>query len=235
MTDRDLTPQEEEHVRRLLRAARHDEPIPGDVSARLDRVLVDLSAGRAEQAELAASRDEHAPSASAAAHAPGPGARDELAERRRRRRLGAGLLAAAAVVVAGVTLPQIASDLGGSGGSADRSSAEQPMQDAEGKNEDAAEVDSQATASGEAMPTLRTDRPLRPQLRDVRDRLPLVSAPASSACLDQTPPGAVSVSVTLDGEAAAALVHAPSNERQLVELYRCGDPDPVARARFATP
>lgn len=91
MPNRDLTPAEEEQVRRLLADARHRAPVPEEVAARLDDVLTRL------QAERAATD--------------GP-TTDELASRRRRRRLGAGLLAAAAVVVAGVSLPQL---LGSSG------------------------------------------------------------------------------------------------------------------------
>ena len=59
MTDRDLTPAEEERVRRLLADARHTEPMPDEVVARLDGVLADLAetAGpRAHRGDLARRR-----------------------------------------------------------------------------------------------------------------------------------------------------------------------------------
>ena len=39
----ELTPEQESEVRRLLAEARHDEPVPADVAARLDDVLADLT------------------------------------------------------------------------------------------------------------------------------------------------------------------------------------------------
>ncbi|MQW77053.1 hypothetical protein GHK92_14315 [Nocardioides sp. dk4132] len=71
-------------VRRLLREARHDEPVPDDVATRLERVLAQLAAD--DPADV-----------------PDP---DEVAARRRRR-AGGLLVAAAAVVVAGVAIGQV--------------------------------------------------------------------------------------------------------------------------------
>lgn len=47
MTDEELTPEQDDGVRRLLADARHDEPMPHDVAARLDDVLAGLVADRA--------------------------------------------------------------------------------------------------------------------------------------------------------------------------------------------
>lgn len=47
----DLTPQQTEAVRRALRAARHDAPVPDEVAARLDDRLAALGAERASAAE----------------------------------------------------------------------------------------------------------------------------------------------------------------------------------------
>jgi hypothetical protein len=104
-TPDDLSP-EEEQVRRLLADARHTEPVPEDVAARLDAVLADL---RHEDAVL-----------------PGPvvpSARTpvDLAARRRRR-AGSWLIAAAAVVAVGVGYNQLG-QLDTSGGGSDNSSA----------------------------------------------------------------------------------------------------------------
>ena len=65
----ELTPEQESAVRRLLAEARHDEPIPADVAARLDRVLAGLT------------RDEPG--------APGVAPVIDLAARRRRRNAAA--------------------------------------------------------------------------------------------------------------------------------------------------
>lgn len=86
MTD-ELSPEQEAAVQRLLSEARHDEPIPADVAARLDAVLGDLSADDLEVFETATVT--------------------ELAGvRHRRRNAGRLLLAAAAVVVGGVAVGQ---------------------------------------------------------------------------------------------------------------------------------
>jgi hypothetical protein len=86
--DPGLTPEQEQRVRRLLTDARHTEPMPGDVAARLDRVLAEL-----------AHDEEVAP--------PVP-----LTSRRRRRAVTM-LVAAAAVVVGGIGLGQVLGSTGG--------------------------------------------------------------------------------------------------------------------------
>src|SRR5690242_21244414 len=75
---------DDEQVRRLLAEARHTEPMPDDVAARLDGVLADL---------------REAPAVTPPA--------DGLAARRRRRTARNWLLAAAAVVVLGVGVNQV--------------------------------------------------------------------------------------------------------------------------------
>jgi hypothetical protein len=75
-------------VRRLLAEARHDEPVPADVAARLDDALADLS------------RDSRAPADEPVA------AVIDLAARRRRRNASALLAGAAAVIVAGFAIGQ---------------------------------------------------------------------------------------------------------------------------------
>lgn len=47
----DLTPQQSEAVRRALRAARHDAPVPDEVAARLDDRLAELVAERSSSVE----------------------------------------------------------------------------------------------------------------------------------------------------------------------------------------
>ena len=97
--DSGLTPEQESTVRDLLADARHDEPVPDAVAARLDRVLEGLH------------DDRTAPSS-------------PVIDLGARRRVKAGrlLLAAAAIVIGGVAVGQ---GLGGAGGgdSADSPSA----------------------------------------------------------------------------------------------------------------
>ena len=90
--DPGLTPEQEQRVRRLLTDARHTEPMPGDVAARLDRVLAELARG-----------EEVAPVVPLAS--------------RRRRRAATMLVAAAAVVVGGIGLGQVLGSTGGDGSS----------------------------------------------------------------------------------------------------------------------
>lgn len=80
------TAAQERAVRDLLASARHDEPVPDDVAARLDARLAELTAVRREV------RPQVAPVVPLAAG---------------RRRLATGLVAAAAVVVTGVGLGQL--------------------------------------------------------------------------------------------------------------------------------
>ena len=86
----DLTPEQEREVRRLLADARHSEPMPTDVAARLDRVLAELGS-RPEGTRL-----EPAPRASVT----------ELASRRRHR-AATLLVAAAAVVAVGIGVDRV--------------------------------------------------------------------------------------------------------------------------------
>jgi len=90
-TDSGLTPEQETVVRGLLADARHDEPLPDAVAARLDRVLERLH------------EDREAPSSAVV----------DLGARRRGK-AGRLLLAAAAIVVGGVAAGQV---LGGGGDS----------------------------------------------------------------------------------------------------------------------
>jgi hypothetical protein len=109
MSDRDehdqtLTPEQEAQLRRLLAEARHTDPMPADVVARLDRVLDGLADEPARAAKVV-----------------------RLADRRRTAtRL---LVAAAAVVVLGVGGSQVVDGLGSAGMDAMTGSEEEPAAD----------------------------------------------------------------------------------------------------------
>lgn len=131
MTD-ELTPEQEEAVRHLLSEARHAEPVPAEVVARLDATLADLVAdGVADEGVTA----------------PAP-VTDLSGVRRRRRNAGRLLLAAAAIVVGGVAIGQSldgatmdSADSGADGGGA--ALQEQPR-------ESAAEESAQDDAGGDS-------------------------------------------------------------------------------------
>jgi hypothetical protein len=106
----ELSPEQEADVRRLLAQARHDEPVPDDVAARLDDVLAGLVADEgADDLEVFESDSVSNP-------AP---VTDLAAARHRRRKAGRLLLAAAAVVVAGVAVGQNLDGVQGGDDSAD--------------------------------------------------------------------------------------------------------------------
>lgn len=90
----DQNDDQNDDVRRLLGDARHDEPIPTEVAARLDAVLARLEAGEPVRSEE--------PAAARVV---------DLETRRRRDRARTLLVAAAAVVAVGVGVSQL--DLGG--------------------------------------------------------------------------------------------------------------------------
>src|SRR6266545_5271977 len=115
MTDPELTPAQEDVVRRRLAAARHREPMPDDVAERLDLVIAGLHDRPGDQ-----------PGGADVAEPPVAPVVDLAA--RRRRRLTQGLVAAAFVVVAGVGATQLAR----SGNEADMSSGGAPASAPEG-------------------------------------------------------------------------------------------------------
>ncbi len=93
----ELSPADEARLRRLLGRARHDEPVPEGVAARLDDVLARLD-NDATPHDLHDDLDGYAAAARASSGSPAAGA----APPRRPRRGLTLLVAAAAVVVAGV-------------------------------------------------------------------------------------------------------------------------------------
>lgn len=124
MRESELTPDQEEQVRRLLVEARHEGPIPADVAGRLDRVLADLATPGADAGEGATVAD--------------------LSAQRRRRRAAALLAGAAAVIVGGFAVGQVI-DVGGD---EDVSSTSAQPVDREGGNA----ADEEAAGGGAGAP-----------------------------------------------------------------------------------
>jgi hypothetical protein len=220
---------EAEAVRRLLAEARHTEPMPDDVVARMDDVLAGLR-------ETGTSGET--PSAPDAAVVP-------LVTHRRRRAAGL-LVAAAAIVVGGVAVAQhLPTSGGGSGASAT----------AQDRVENAAPQSAGGTlgntgSSGDAptatpTPLVRAGRlVVRPQqfgldalagrrlLHDSPDtRMDAVKA---AGCV--VPSGSGEVLRATYRRAPAALVYRqPSGGSQVVDLYVCGSRRPVRSATLPAP
>ena len=233
-----LTPQHDA-VRRLLADARHTEPAPPEVVARLDDAL----------AALVAERGAEAPPS-------GPVAPVPLASRRRRA-VGIGLLAAAAVVVAGLGVGQVLPGGGSDAGSAD-STAAGASRDASSDDspDDSADSDtglersaegsagagpeslrSYAPQSGE--PVLASDDPeLVDQLVELRSQGVTFRGDASavtSPCLGPADDGGRRVPVQLDGSPGVVVFRRPDGGTQRVELYSCAAPDPVRTLTVPAP
>ena len=110
MTD-ELSPEQEAAVRRLLAEARHQEPVPADIAARLDEALDGLVA--AEGADDLEVFESHTSGSVTGLDG----------VRRRRRNAGRLLLAAAAVVIGGVAVGQVVGSTNFNGGGDDADSA----------------------------------------------------------------------------------------------------------------
>jgi hypothetical protein len=214
--DPDLTPAQERAVRDLLAHARHDEPVPDDVAARLDATLDELHAERDRQ------RPTERPTAPVV----------PLSRAARRRRLAGGaLVAAAAVVVAGVGIGQVV-DVTGSGSGEDASSVADEAAGGSSEREPSQEIGpdegGEAFARGSAA-TLRPDT----FRKDVR-RLAPVSAlarprPRVPGCEVRGAGRGTWVPVTYDDQEGVLVYRRPRKGAQRVDLYLCGA-DSIARS-----
>jgi hypothetical protein len=172
--ERDLTPEEEAELTRLLADAGGPAPTPPEVAARLDDVLAGLVADRAAGAP-AAGADESPRAADPAD--PGPGAAVVPLEARRRRWPKA-LLAAAAVVAGGYG---IGAALTGTTMSGDSDSSVTADESAAGGAESAGSGESgDSAAGGEAEGQAMQSRPRRDAMAE--------QAPANVSQLREPPP-----------------------------------------------
>jgi len=233
---KELTPQQTDAVRQALADARHTDPIPADVAARLDHALDGLRAER-EGAEAR-------PVVS-------------LDARRRRRNATRMLVAAAAVVVGGFGIDAMVGHgvLQGSGGDAATSGV--------ADRDNSAEADAPDGAAAPTAPSPSTDVPgftgsetdgVRESLsglppmapgsdwraaltetasmlvnidsgyarRDVSRVLAFQEAANKALTTCVTPgPDETSVLVRYAGHRAALLIHRPDSTKQVVEIYSC--------------
>ncbi len=213
-----LDPADDARIRALLADARHTEPMPADVAARLDRVLEGLAEERAPVAPVI-----------------------DLA--RRRRTAAKLLVAAAAVVVAGVGVGQVLPDVGGSGSAKD---AQAPAADSQAEAQ-AEGGDAGGSGEPDRAPSSDYD-PSAPEamagnvahirkahfgedVRLVRSQLGGEDAKGFAAAPEPTclpaPVGEGTVlAVDYDGAAAALVLRPPAGDTQVVDLYLCGQTSP---------
>ena len=243
----DETP-ETEAVRRLLAESRHDEPMPADVAARMDRVLADLAA-----TPVAAP----SPAPDAPAEPDGSetvdGVITHLPVQRRRR--AAGLLAAAAaIVVGGVVLAQ---NLPHAGSGAQESAV--PAAGSEGDRFAAGDAQGGGTRSpttpaagapGQPAPQVEKAR-LRDGRVVVRSRDVLRGRPGRPATAGRRPqptagaargPLPVTVGSGPGGAArstgappALLVYHLPDGSTQVVDLLVCGTGLPIRSVTLPAP
>jgi len=236
---RDLTPEQEARVARLLAEARAEEPTPPEVAARLEQVLEGL----------------------AREHVPGPDEQYtppvDLAARRRRR-VRTLLVAAAAVVVAGVGIGQVVGpdgddDNGDSATSADRPNDAAGDDDQNGAAEQAPESsqdrmsDAEKRALGE--PAKITTRSFAADVRRLQDRpgvrnytedgllfdhdltAPDVDFPCGPAVYGD---GKL-LAVQYNGSPAVLAYRPPAGETQVVDLLQCGSGDVIRSTTIPLP
>lgn len=231
----DLSP-EEDVVRRLLAQARHDEPAPPDVVARLDARLAELRAERTAPEQAA----DRAP------------VTDLSAARARRRRVPALLAAAAALVVGGVALSSVldqtntASDsatAGDAGAGAERDEA-LASESAESLDESDAKAGADAGAEAPSatapVPELSDDAGLRAAVRPLASPgavalLRSGTVPPWPECAT-TPLGAGTVVwVLVDARPGAVVVELdPSREASTAQVWACGDTSPLRVLRYGS-
>lgn len=223
--ERDLTPEQEARVSRLLAEARHDGPIPADVAARLDRVL----AGMADE-EVERPGQQAAPVV-------------DLAARRRRRAVSL-LAAAAAVVVAGVGIGQVVGPDRGGDDSATSAGA--------GAAEDSADSERKAQPKGapertqsdrlgsREEPVWLTTKSFARDVRRYRTAGGVVSEGDAVVGDNQLAPrrarfscGAASygpgtlLAAYYNGRPAVLAYRPPGGDTQVVELLQCGSGQPI--------
>ena len=233
MTDHAEPDPDDDAVRRLLADARHTEPMPDGVAARMDAVLADLAAD---------------------AHATPPDPVVVPLNIHRRRRAAGMLVAAAAIVVGGVVVAQHLPGAGDSSGATatagDRADSSSVAGDASGTPSVRTPVPEHAAPGHLPLGAaeVRHGRvQVRPQQftadavaarRLVQQRLPLSSytrlGHPGGSCAVPAHAG-VRVAATYQRAPAVLVFHAPVSSTQVVDLYLCGSRRPVRSATLPSP
>lgn len=206
----------EERLRRLLAEARHDEPVPPEVAARLDDTLAQLESERAHASAMAEV--------------------GELAARRRRNAARL-LLVAAAVVVAGAGVGRLVSTQGGAESVMDAggSAAEAPAADGQGLREAGpGEGEAEWVTAPPVDPAhvVRADRFSDDVARLAAPGTTTSAAPEAAGSADSNllvapcdpgpyGPGRL-LGVLYDGVPAVLAIRPVAGESRVVELLECG-------------
>lgn len=254
-----LSPDEQQ-VRRLLDEARHTEPMPADVAARLDRVLADL---RSETGPDTDSGTGSSGSDTGSDTGRSSGGRvADLEAARRRRRARTLLVAAAAVVVVGVGIDRLGLTVSGGAGESSDSAASGGEAADRGTSDSTADAHAPSRAQSDEVQSragvvplksdrfdvevarvrrhLLTGRALRLLEEAPKHRKPSgkgVRDPAAAAvgCGTAGLPRGQVVGVRYDG-AAGHLVFLPAQgDSQVVNLYLCGVRHPARSVTLPAP
>jgi hypothetical protein len=225
---------EHDDVRRLLAQARHDEPIPADVAARMEALIAGLARTepRGRDAEVV-----------------------PFASRHRRRKAVQLLVAAAAVVVGGVGV----SHLHLSGAPNTSATAGSPADSYAGGRTAAGANSGQASKPGSPKSTQALPVPqlsahslsvrhgrvvVRPGhfSTDVRAAQRVLAPASNSAARNFAASGCVAapahstvVPATYERAPAALVYRRPEGSTRVVDLYLCGRPTPVRSVTLALP
>lgn len=234
-TPAELPGEQEARVRHLLAQARHHEPMPATVAARLDSVLAGL-----------ADEEPHRPLAEAPI---------DLAARRRRRNASVMLASAAAVLVAGFGIGQVingnsqGSDTAAEAGSSDRLTAggKAEVSDDAGTDMSGGGAGAGTDGSGAEAPSVSDQSPVelrsghlaRDIVEQVRVRTPVVGFAALSAagCPIPDPPPAMAEGdlfpAILDGEPSVLILLPAAGATRQAEVLSCADGKVLARTTVA--
>jgi hypothetical protein len=218
--ERELTPEQEAHVARLLADARHDEPMPAEVAARLDRVLTGI----------------------ASEHVPGPHEQYtpviDLAARRRRRATTL-LVAAAAVIVAGVGIGQVVGRDSGDDDNGDRPTASDrraAQPDAQASSAPEKNNDEMSPEELEALgaPARITARSFATDVRRFQDRPGYLNSDSAIVsdedlaaprmdftCTPTKFPAGKLIAVVYNGSPAVLVYRPAAGDTQVVDLVQC--------------
>ena len=233
-------PDPDDAVSRLLADARHAEPMPADVAARMDDVLAGLAQGTPADADV-----------DAVPPAPDHPVVRSLTVQRRRRAAGM-LVAAAAIVVGGVVVAQQLPSPGNQSGSAESAAGADRTATADGNTGGSRDpVVPGATPEHLADATQAEVRHgrvvVRPQrfTQDAFAARRLIGrkrAAHRSAALRQVegscvvaPAHATLVKATYEGAPAVLVFLRPAHTTQVVDLFVCGSRRPVRSATLPLP
>lgn len=214
----DLTPAETERVRRLLAEARHTDPVPDDVAARLDRTLASLARERGEHQERAVTT---------------------LASRRRRNVVSL-LVAAVAVVAVGIGLGQVVSETGGDGSNAGgASSADQESAPFPAESPADGGTPPKTDSSARTLPRLAQET-FDGDVLALRERRTAVDGDPGSlgggdGCERPAWGEGRRVPVRYDGAPAVLVFREPLDAVQPVDLFRCAADTPLRSTTVPAP